>query len=353
MSNATKGGLFGAASKAAAGAKSLVYRAENLAIPLVLFAGVITIIKKNYTDDPWSYAMWFGVSLGIAALLYEMTSAKAIAKNWYQAKPGALAASAMIWVCAFGYSVNNWMGAASESQAEKTNLHQTAFVASQTAGDTLKAAKSDLDRIQKKMDARGQMLVNGHAIRTVEAAQADIDSAMVHKHWNTTDGCKEPKGKTTRAFCDTYRGALSEKSLAIEAATDAEELKAAKDAFASASKVSANTKTETSSARGDLMILTSWAGLDEQTAQTVNGLGAIIAVSIFLSFGSMRAEMERLQASGVARKRFDAIGKLYRWVYRILNGQDAPNTHVIERTIHTHDRTGLELLASLGNARSA
>ena len=134
------GGLVGMLAGLGAKSKGLLARIDHIAILLVLFAGIITIFKKNYTENPWEYAMWFGVSLGIAALLYEMSSAKAIARAVFNAKPGALFASVFIWAVAFGFSVNNWVGAASQSQTDKSNVHKAAYLATSDTRKTVTEA---------------------------------------------------------------------------------------------------------------------------------------------------------------------------------------------------------------------
>lgn len=342
MSTNSTGGLIGGLSSAAGTTARIIPSSDKFAVWLVFFAGLITVLKKAGVNVP-DYAMYFAVTLGVAALLYEMSASKAIIRAWYFAKPGALVASFLIWGCAFGYSVNNWMGAASESQAEKTNLHQTSYNTYNTNQDTLKSAKTELTRLEGRMGWM-ETAVNGKPVRTIEAAQADIDNAKSNRYWTATDGCKETKGKQTRAFCDAYRNAEAEKGLAIEKATLSEELKAAKEAYAGASNVALNTKAETSQARGDLMILTDWFGLDEAKAQTINGLGAIIAVSIFLSFGSMRAEMERLQAEGIPRKSFNFWLKLRRFMTKLMFGREPGDVRVIKETYTSTDRPAAEAM---------
>ena len=149
------GALFafgGAASRSTKTAVGIISQPEKWALYLVLFAGVITIIKKNATPDMWSYAMWFGIALGLAALLYEMTASRGIVRAYWEGRAGSMLWCGMIWAVAFGFSVNNWMGAASENQAEKTNLHKAAYTATVDTRQALKDAEDTLARLKGKFD---------------------------------------------------------------------------------------------------------------------------------------------------------------------------------------------------------
>lgn len=311
-SPARPGGLIGLATRIG----KISFKAEALALWLVFFAGVITIGKKAGLDIP-EYAMWFGLTLGIAALLYEMHSAKAMARAWFNAKPGALVAATAIWVCAFGYSVNNWMGAASESQAEKTNLHKAAYATTIDVRAAEKDAQAKVDRLREE-----RSLMKPKA--SVAAARATIQTSEAHKFWRVTDGCKATKGPQTRAFCDAYASAHADVALWDQIAKQEMALGEAEAALNEARKVAMGTKVEVSENRNDLVILTRYAGMSEEGAQIFNGLSAIIAISIFLSFGSMRAELERLSSTGT-RKRFNFWGRLYRAYYRTVYGGEPPN----------------------------
>ena len=115
------GGLIGVASSINARAKSVasfISNPDRMAIWLVLFAGVVTILKKNGVHIP-EYMMLFGVALGIAALLYEMSAARAMMRSFWEGKGFSLMCNSLIWAVAFGFSVNNWIGAASEGQARR------------------------------------------------------------------------------------------------------------------------------------------------------------------------------------------------------------------------------------------
>jgi hypothetical protein len=325
---ARPGGLIGLAGHLSRRIGSLANSAEALALYLVFGAGVITILKKAGVQIP-DYAMYFGVSLGIAALLYEMHSAKAMARAWFNAKPGALAAATAIWVCAFGYSVNNWMGAASESQAEKSNTHKAAFLNSQDVRKELADADAKVARLSEERNLMKPKT-------SVAAARATIATSTAHKFWRSTDACKTTKGPQTRAFCDAYASAIADVALWDQIAKQEIALADAEADAKDARSKASGTRVEVSEARNDLVILTKYAGMTEEEAQIFNGLGAIIAISIFLSFGSMRAELERLSQTGT-RRRFNAGLSLYRWYYRIVHGKEPPSVTIQHNTYGTVD----------------
>jgi hypothetical protein len=331
MSESTSGGLIGAVRSTSRWVPSH----DSLALKLVFFAGLITILQKAGVPVP-EYGMQFAIALGIAALLYEMSASKGLMRAWYTAKPGALAASLAIWLCAFGYSVNQWVGAASENQAEKTNIHKAAFLKTGNAQDELKAAKADVKRIEDRL---GWMVtaIDGQPVRTAAAAQAAIDDAMSHRFWKSTNACTETKGQQTRKHCTAYRNALIEKDLAIQKATLEEELKVSRGRVANASKVASETPVQISEARSDLVLLTQWGGLSESDAGTVNGLLAIMAISIFLSFGSMKMEWEALNARG-PRTPFHFGLKFRRWWSQTMYGREPGDVKVVNNTTTITDR---------------
>lgn len=321
-----KGGLVGAGGSMVRNLSSVLPSGNRFALWLVFGAGAITVLKKAGVAIP-DYAMWFGISLGIAALLYEMTASKDMIRAWWHGRAGSTVASFAIWFCAFAFSVNNWLGAASENQVEKSNLHQSSFVAYQTAQSDLKAKKAELDRVQNRL-AWMDAAVNGKPVRTAEAAQSDIDNARANRWWATTEGCTKTKGPQTRAFCDAYRSANAEKSLALEKAQLEEELKTVKADHEEAKAVAANTKAETSEVRGDNVLLVRYGGLAEADAETLQGLIAVMVVSILLSFGSMRSEHEELSKLG-PRTPFNWGIKLRRWFSKTLYGREPGDVQVI------------------------
>lgn len=313
------GGLAGLVQRACKAAGALSFKAEQLALFLVFLAGVITILKKAGLEIP-DYAMYFGVTLGIAALLYEMHSAKAMARAWFNAKPGALVAATVIWTFAFGYSVNNWMGAASESQADKTSVHKAAFLASDNAAKAVSAAEEKVARL--KAD---RMLMKPK--NSAAAARATVQTSEASKLWRTTDGCKTTRGKQTRDFCDAYASAVADIALWEQIAKQEITLGDAEADLAEARKTAGSTRVETSASRNDLVILTKYAGMTEEDAQIFNGLGAIITISILLSFGSMRAELDRLGATG-RRQRFGFWMSARRWYCRIMYDREPENVTI-------------------------
>lgn len=337
------GGLVGAMNAASRSVPSQ----HRIALGLVLFAGAITIAKKAGVEIP-SYAMWFGLAIGLAGLICEMIAAGDIVKAWWTAKIGPLVGALTVWAFAFSFAMFNWMGAASENQSEKTNLHKAAYVRTISTQETRVSAKAELDRLQKRM-AWMETAVNGTPVTTPEAAQAKIDNAKAHRFWAMTDGCAKTKGPQTRRYCDGYTLAQTELSLAIEKQTLAEELKSAKAAYAQADAAVTETPVQTSEERADLGLFIR-AGFTEHDAEFFSGFFQIAAVAIFLSFFAGRAKLELLKEEG-PRVPFHLWRKLNRAFNRAFFGREPGNTTVVER-VYTDRAAGDALLRGLAAAKS-
>lgn len=304
-------GLIGAVRRASGGLAASITNHDAWAMRLVVFAGVVTILHKAGVPLPM-YGVAFSVAIGVAALLYEMNAAKyALRSLWHGRAVGAVG-WAIIWIVAFGYSMNQWVGAASENEASKSNLHKAAFTRTSDNRDALAKVSKEVDRLEEKLRMA--------PVRTPEAAQAHIDNAMAHKFWRSTDGCKETKGPQTRQFCSDYASAVADKAGATEAIALREELKQAKAGYASAKAASSSTN-EFTEARNDLVILTRFAGLNEDDARVINALGSIVAISIFLSLATALRELELLRKEG-PRKPMFSLWALRRWWIKLLHGRD-------------------------------
>lgn len=331
-------GLIGAASSATRKVYGVLAKPERWALYLVLFAGVITIFKKNATADLWSYAMWFGCALGIAALLYEMTASKGIIRAYWEGRAGAMVWCAVIWAVAFGFSINNWVGAASENQAEKTNLHKAAF---NQSADVRKAVKD----LENQLEIKTKSVDWSKTLDAPESYDARIKAANDDAAYESTRGGCKSKCIAKQQLAASLQ---ADKQNAINRAVTQEEIKVLQGKLDQARQVAANTKVETSEQRNDLVILTRYAGMSEDAAQIFNGLFSIIVVSILLSGGSMYNEMESLRAKGPRRK-FEFLTRLYRGIYKAMFGGEPSNVKVIENnTVVTKtDRAVGNALASV------
>ena len=300
---------------------------DGWAIRLVFLAGILTILHKagvqnvGFAVPP--YAVVFAVCLGIAALLYEMNATTyALRAFWNGRLVGTLGWSC-IWIVAFVYSMNQWIGAASENEGNKSNMHKAAYVSFSDTRDELTSAKAEVNRLEQRLTLK--------PIRNADQAQAAIDNAKAHKFWKVTNECKETKGPQTRQFCSDYASAVADKAGSTEMLTVAEEMKQAKDRLAKAQAAAGNTKAEVSENRNDLMLLTKYAGMNETDARALNALGSIIAISIFLSLATALRELEHLRATQKRVPMFP-VRQWYGALYKFLTGKDLGpgNTLVID-----------------------
>lgn len=317
-------GLAGAIKRATMNIASSARNHDAWAIRLVFFAGVITILHKagagglDFGIPP--YAVVFAVCLGIAALLYEMNAARYALRAFWKGRAFGAIGWTFIWVVAFAYSMNQWVGAASESEVSKSNVHKAAVFKTRDARQELAEAETGLKVAREKAERISRAgydaipIIDGVQVTSVTQAK-EIISGLENHRWfaGYTDKCTKPRGRDSQAFCDKYRAARAALARAEKADEIQALLPAATAAVAEAqvrldkARSSVGTAgTEVSESRGDLLIMTRYGGLSEEDARVLNALGSIIAISIFLSLATALREMESLRNEGPRRP-------LFRW----------------------------------------
>ena len=284
-------GASAAATSASKAGTGFLSDTNKWAFRLVFAAGVATVLKKAGLDIP-QYAVFFAAALGIAALMYESTASRDMLRAFWHGRPVSAMCALLVWACAFGYSINNWVGVASENQAEKTNLHKAAFNASGDTRAAVKNLEAHLTMLTGKYDWSKNLDAPDAYEARIKAAESDA------AYEATRNGCK------SKCIAKQQQAAnlRAEQANAKDRAVTAEEIKGTQTKLDAARAVATNTKVENSEARNDLLILTSLAGMTEQSAQIFNGLFSILVVSLFISFGSMRAELDELRKEGPRRK---------------------------------------------------
>ena len=218
-------------------------------------------------------------------------------------------------------------GVASENQAEKTNIHRTAFNAST---DT-RAAVRDLEKHLTMLTGKYDWSKNLDAPDAYEARIKAAESDAAYEA--TSNGCK------SKCIAKQQQAASlrAEQANAKDRAITAEEIKGTQSKLDAARSLASNTKVENSEARNDLLILTTYAGMSEQGAQIFNGLFSILVVSLFISFGSMRAELDELRKEGPRRK-LHLFGRLRHSLASMWDGNASPfQAHAAE--VHNHHVT--------------
>lgn len=266
-------------------------------IRIVACAAVLLIAKKAGVPQFGWEAVAIMFLLGIAALGAEYYLAKEVTSCFYERAVSPMLMFAVLWAGAFLYGLNQWAGAASEGQAEKSNLHKSAFVASQNAHKdrtqadaAMIAQRAVVARIQGER-WRPLPTVDGNPIGSAAEASKIIDGQRAKtRMWELTEGCTKSAGKQTVAFVKT----CTEAKAAIAAAQTRDELAPAL-ASAEASLATLEAKFEAASARADstavmgseqrndLLLLTRWGGMSETTAQDVNALGSIVFISLIMT----------------------------------------------------------------------
>lgn len=333
------GAVSGAVSRATKGFATSISNHDGWAIRLVFFAGIITILHKAGVQNVGfgipPYAVVFAVCLGVAALLYEMNATTYALRSFWNGKFVGTLGWSFIWVVAFAYSMNQWVGAASENEGVKSNTHKAAFVQFADVRDELDAAKKEAARLEERMKLK--------PLRNAEQAQAAIDNARAHKFWTSTDGCKATKGPQTRSFCSDYASAIADKAGATDAMQVKEELKSAKDDLAKARAEAAAAPAQFSEARSDLSLLKRVSNMSDEDAEMFSGAFGILLISVLLSFATMLREMEHLRAT---QKRVPLFRVRAWWAafYKFWTGKDiapAGNVHVETRRMTVGQLAGL------------
>lgn len=305
-------GLIGAIKRGSANIAGSIQNHDAWAIRLVFFAGIITILHKAGVPVT-HYGVLFAVALGVAALLYEMNATTYALRAFWGGRFIGTIGWAFVWAVAFAYSMNQWVGAASESEAGKSNIHKAAFVEQVDTRAAVKRAETEVNRLEKRLALQ--------PVRTAEAAQAAIDNAKSHKFWKVTGECTATKGPQTRQFCSDYASAVADKAGATEAMQVKEELSSAKADLTKARMQASSAPAEFTEAHNDLVILTKFAGLNEDDARVLNALGSIIAISIFLSIATALRELERLRATEKRVPMFP-LRAIWARIYKSLTGKD-------------------------------
>lgn len=301
MSNGIAGALKGATSRFS------LPKLDPLAwiIRFVAVAGIILIAKKAGFEFNWANSAVV-LTLGLAALCGEFYFSGEVVRSWYERAPVSVAAFMLLWTCAFGYSVNQWLGAASDGQFEKAGFQKAAFNKSQDAENSEAELQADVKRIQDRLKVA--------PTRTPEAARAAQDNAKAHRWWKYTEECKSTKGPQTREFCSNYASAVADESLATEAMKLREELKIKQEELKKVRDERKDAPVVVSAERTDLRIYTQYAGMSQQAAMDVQAFGTIIFISLVMSgLGMLReAQLHR----GKPRKPWG----LFSWARRLIWG---------------------------------
>lgn len=274
-------------------------------IRFVAVAGVILIAKKAGFEFTWANSAVI-LTLGLAALCGEFYFSGEVVRSWYERSLTSVIAFALLWTCAFGYSVNQWLGAASDGQFEKAGVQKAAFVRTQDAAATESELQADVKRIQDRLKMA--------PTRTPEAARAAQDNAKADRWWKYTEECKSTKGPQTREFCSNYASAVADESLATEALKLREELKVKQAELHKVREERKDAPVTVSGERTDLRFFTKYAGMDQESAMDLQALGTIIFISFVMSGLGMLTEAK--EHRGKPRKPWGIVA----WFRRLFYG---------------------------------
>ena len=332
-------GASAAASSASKAGTGFLSDANKWAFRLVFAAGVATVLKKSGLDIPY-YSIFFSAALGIAALTYESTASRDWLRAWWNGRPVSAICAFLVWGCAFTYSVNNWLGVASENQAEKTNMHKAAFLASSDTRKAVKDLEAHLTMLTGKYDWTKNLDAPDAYEARIKAAESDASYEA------TRNGCK------SKCIAKQQQAAnlRAEQANAKDRAVTAEEIKGTQAKLDAARAVATNTKVESSETRNDLLTLTNYAGMTETGSQLFNGLFSVLAVSLFISFGSMRAELDELRKQGPRRK-LHLFARLRHMLASMWDGDAKPFVAVDAKAAEVHNHVTISDAVALETLR--
>lgn len=325
--------------------ESLRDQPEKWALRCALVAACCYMYMRSGAPQSGYETVVATLALGAAALVFEFVGAKRATLGWINRKPVAIIGWGAVWLAAFAYAGNNWLGVASDGEDKKAGVQRAAYVTETSNTDELKAAKIDRDRAQARL-AWMQTAVNGQPVRSVEAADADMSAAKADRMWRATGECRDTSSKREKDFCAKFSGYRAEKALATEKLTLQAELDKARTAVAGyEARVVGKTALATSDKRSDLRFYTRYAGLTDEIAQDVQALLKILVVSAFVTFSAVLMTLDAHKDT--PRQPWVDWRRITQWL-RGLWSTDPPK--IIDRVVMGHvirsESGGLQTIAT-------
>lgn len=317
MSNATpvhSGGLLGAFKRAG----GLFQDPSRVIVRLAMLAAVLTIASHAGIPIPYAAAC-IAIILGLSCLFAEaFTATGGVDAFWYGRPLGALGYTAL-WCAAFGYAMMNWVGTASETEAEKSNIHKALHYASV---DTRKSVTEKEANLVRAKEERALM----KPVRSLPVARAAMDGAMAKWQWEASAKCTKAAPKT-RKFCDDYRAAEADLRLWDQINLQEAKIDNLQAELDAARATAANTKVETSDERNDLKMLASFLDVPVNVASNIAAVWQTAVLSILISLTTILRRLDELRQKG-GRVRMHLGFKVRRFFARLFLGRDPANTVV-------------------------
>lgn len=184
-----------------------------------VFAAMILAVRHGLEKgaDAWSTTALV-IALGLVAVA-EFLSWHNAACSFFERRLGGV----VLWgtlgcFLTMGVVWTNFSSAASNNDS-RAGIQKAAFVQQIDVGDAITEKSAEVKRLQDRVRMK--------PTRTPEGARQAQDNAKAHRYWKSTDGCTNTLGPATRKFCDEYRSAVADESLATAILLDEEALKVA------------------------------------------------------------------------------------------------------------------------------
>lgn len=261
---------------------------RHLAVGMVFGALIASIILAWYYG--WNKGATIPLSVAFVIVLVcvaigEVLSWHNVAVAWFERRLGAC----LLWtvlggVLSLGTLYTNFSTAAGNGD-EKAEVHQTAFVTYDNAKDRLAAAKTKRQRLETEIAATN-VLVNGRAATTPDAAESEMSKAKAAPLWTATDNCRAYKGRRQTEFCNDYRASEMRRSLSLQRLTlKTEMVEVEKDMHTWGLK--AVTRAVVSDDAANITAVARFLKVDNSTARQADSMLLALLAQAMLIFGGI------------------------------------------------------------------
>lgn len=296
----------------------LTKRLANLMVGGALLSALILAVAHG-AEKGSTWYLQAALIIGLVCVaIGEFLAWHNAATAWHERRAGSMALWAVLGgLLSLGTLYTNFASSASNNDG-KAVVQKTAYVKRVNVEEELKAAQADRDRIAARLKWMDSA-VNGRAVRTADAAQADIQNAEAHRFFKLTNSCTETKGPQTRSFCDGYAGFKAELGLAGEKLRLEAELVTAKENVKTYEGQMTGGQAVVSEDAAQIGVIKAGLNTSSATARQIDAMILPILVQAMLLFGGI------LLANEAFRGKTPKPWFTWSWartIYRAITGQE-------------------------------
>lgn len=324
------------AAGASKGAKAVSEKFDELmfmALKAVVISVALAAVHKyaglRALGDMQAWYIYFGV--GAAAVGLEYYGSQVLVDSWYNRSIGGVFFGGALTVIAVALSYSNAISSAAVQQSEAAGVQKANY---RKNINTEAAAEEAAFSLKAAMDARSKLTPK----RSAADARATIDSAQAHKWWKYTESCAAPKGKETRAWCDSYRSAVADLALWDDISREDARIANLQAKVDAARDAEAEAPATVSAVRADVLEYAAWFGTDANQGQTLQARHIALTITSFVTLMGLLTAWKRNQGRELAPWGLFAWARL-KW-HRLWNGTDEGfdnGERVVNNEIHLSD----------------